>query len=314
MKKTLKNKIILEIKKAAQKKGVDFEFIYRTYYYLMKADKKILFTESMPETTSAISYRLTENKFLMNVFLKRWRFPVQVMERYSSIEQAISFLKKYKKIVVKPERGMHGKGITVGLTNEKDLPLAIAFAQKNDVYQKVILEEFNQGDDYRVLVIGKKKVFVSKKEPVFVVGNGKDKIIDLLQKRNKNLIKRYQAERDDIMEKCLQEQCLSFSDVLENGQKIYLKKTANIKSGGTPTDYTDKISPKIKSVVIEIANKLEMDVAGFDIMTEDISSEDFEIIEINAYPGLLLHIYPVKGKSYNVADEIVKYFFFSNKF
>ena len=314
MKKKIKNKIILEIKKAAQKRGVDFEFIHRTYYYLSKNGKKIMFTESMPETTSAISYRLTESKFLMNVFLKRWGFPVQTMERYSDMEQAISFLKKHKKIVIKPERGMHGKGITVGLTNEKDLSSAIVFAQKNDIYQKVVLEKFSQGDDYRVLVIGRKKVFVSKKEPVFVIGNGKDKIIDLLKKRNKKLIKRYQAERDDIMEKCLQEQSLSFSDVLENGQKIYLKKTANIKSGGTPVDYTDKISAQIKNAVIKIANELKIDVAGFDIMTKDIAGEDFAIIEINAYPGLLLHIYPVKGKAYNVADEIVKYFFFSNKF
>lgn len=313
MKKTTKNKIILEIKEAAQKRGVNFEFIYRTYYYLIKDDKKIMFTESMPETTSATSYRLTENKFLMNVFLKKGGFPVQAMERYSTIEQAISFLKKYKKIVIKPERGMHGNGITVGITRKKDLPRAIDFARKNDVYQKVILEEYNQGDDYRVLVIGKKKVFVSKKEPVFIIGNGKDKIIDLLQKRNKSLIKRYRAERDYVMEKCLQEQDLSFSSILENGQKIYLKKTANIKSGGIPIDYTDKISPKIKSVAIEVVNKLKMDVAGFDIMTKDIAGEDFVIIEINAYPGLLLHIYPVKGKSHNVADEIVKYFF-SNKF
>ncbi len=309
-----KNKIILEIAQAAKKRGVEFEFIHRTYYYLKNAEKKIMFTESMPETTSAISYRLTESKFLTNVFLRKWSVPVSEMERYLNINQAIKFLKKHKKIVIKPERGIHGKGITVGITKEKELVPAIEFAKKNDAYNKVVLEKYSCGDDYRVLIIGRKKIFVSKKEPVFIIGDGQNDISNLLQKRNKKLIKRYRAERDDLMEKCLNDQNLSFSSIIKKNQKVYLKKTANIKSGGTPVDFTDKISSEIKKVVIDIANKLKMDVAGFDIITEDIGGNKFTIIEINAFPGLLLHIYPVKGKSHNVADEIVKYFFFPEKF
>ena len=309
MSEKIKNKIILEIKKSAKKFGVNFEFIYRTYFYLSKSNKKILFTESMPETTSALSYRITENKFLTNIFLRKNDFPVQKMEYYFDKDQANSFLQKYKKIVIKPEQGMHGKGITIGIINKKDIIEAVSFAKKNDSHGKVLLEAYNQGDDYRVLVIGRKKVFVSKKEPVFVIGNGKDNISDLLAQRNEKLVERYSAKKDGIMNKCLVDQGLSFEDVLSKSQKIYLKKTANIKRGGTQTDYTDRISDKIKKTAIDIAEKLKMDIAGIDIMTNDISGDKFSIIEINAYPGLLLHIYPVHGKAYNVADELVKFFF-----
>ena len=312
--KTTKNKIILEMKKSAEKMGVDFEFIYRTYYLLKKDNNEIMFTESMPETTSAITYRLTENKFLMNKFLQDWNFPVLEMERYLDMKQAKIFLAKHNKIVVKPERGMHGKGITVGLTKISYLEQALVFARENDPYQKVILEKFQEGDDYRALVIGRKKIFVAKKEPAYIIGDGKNNIDYLLKKRNEKLLKRYHVKKDEVMIRCLEDQKLSVSDVIKKNQKIYLKRTANIKSGGTPIDCTDKISSQIKKQLIEITNKLKIDVAGFDIMTKDISSNEFVIIEINSYPGLLLHIYPTEGKAHNVTDEIVKYFFFPEKF
>jgi len=75
--KETENKIILKIKEAAEARGLEFQFIKRTYYYLKSKDKKIMFSESLPETTSAISYRIMENKFLANFFLRRWGFPVQ---------------------------------------------------------------------------------------------------------------------------------------------------------------------------------------------------------------------------------------------
>ncbi len=312
--KTTKNKIILEMKKSAEKMGVNFEFIRRTYYLLKKDGKEIMFTESMPETTNAIVYRLTENKFLMNQFLRDWNFPAPEMERYSDIEQAKEFLNKYGKIVVKPERGMHGKGITVGLTKNSHLKQAIDFAKENDPYKKVVLEKFQEGDDYRALVIGRKKVFVAKKEPAHIIGDGENSVEYLLKKRNEKLLKRYHVKKDEVMTRCLKEQKLSVNDIVEKNRKVYLKRTANIKSGGTPVDYTDKISPQIKKQLVKIANKLKIDVAGFDVMTKDIAGNKFTIIEINSYPGLLLHIYPTGGKSHNVADEIVKYFFFPEKF
>jgi len=312
--KETKNKIILEIKKSAEKFEIDFEFVYKTYFYLSKGGKKILFTESMPETTSALSYRITENKFLTNKFLKKNSFPMQAMEQYSDMDHAVKFLSKHKKIVIKPAQGIHGKGITVGIEDSKQLSEAINFAQKNDPYGKVLLEAFCDGDDFRVLVIGRKKVFVSKREPAFIIGNGKADIGNLIDLRNQKLIERYRIKKDDLVKKNLKELDYSFSSILEEKEKVYLKKTANIKGGGTASDFTDKISDTIRNAAIEISNNLKMDVLGIDVITEDISSDKFKVIEVNAYPGILLHIYPVYGKSYNVADEIVKYFFLKEEF
>lgn len=309
MEKEIKNQIILEIKKSAEKFGVDFEFVFKTYYYLSKGDKKILFSESMPETTNALNYRITENKILSNVFLKREGFPVQDVIQYTNFNQAEEFLREHKKIVIKPVQGIHGKGVSVGIEDEKQLLEAIDFAEKNDPRGKVLLEVFCKGDDHRILVIGKEKVYATKKEPAFVVGDGKSSIDKLIDLRNGKLLERYRVKKDDLVKDNIKKEGYTFSSILEKNKKIYLKKTANIKSGGTPTDATEKISDTIRKTAIALSKSLDMDVVGIDLITEDISGDNFKIIEVNAYPGILLHIYPVHGKSYNVADEIVKYFF-----
>lgn len=304
-----KNKIILEIKKSAEKFGVEFEFIYKTYFYLAKGDKKILFSESMPETTNALIYRITENKLVGNNFLKNGNFPVLEMEEFKDYNQAISFLKRNDKIVVKPIHGIHGKGVTVELDNEGDLEEAILFAKKNDPRGKVLLEKFVLGNDYRILVIGKKNIFVSKREPAFVIGNGKLKIKELIDIRNNLLIDRYWAKKDRVTLEILRKSGFDFDSVPKEGEKVFLRKTANVKSGGTATDATEDISEEIKKIAIAIACFMNMDVVGIDIITEDIGGKNFSIIELNAYPGLLLHIYPTYGKPRMVADEIVKHFF-----
>lgn len=314
MEKEIKNTIILEIKKSAEKLGVDFEFVNRTYFYLSKGNRKMLFSESMPETTSAMAYRITENKVLTNIFLKRSGFPVQDLEQYFDMEQAKIFLKKHKKIVIKPIQGIHGKGVTVGVEKDSEINEAIKFAKENDPRGGVLLEDFCEGSDFRVLVIGRKKVFVSKREPAFIIGDGKIKIDKLIDLRNEKLIERYRVKKDAVVEKNLKEMGYSFDSILEDKKKIYIKKTANVKSGGTASDFTDKVSKAIRDSAISISNVFNMDVAGIDIITNDIGGDDFKIIEINAYPGILLHIYPVYGKSHNVADEIVGYFFKENGF
>jgi len=305
----IKNKIVLEFQKSAKRLGVDFEFVYRTYFYLSKDNKRILFSESMPETTDALSYRITENKLMGNIFLKRNNFPVLDCEKLESLGQAKLFLEKNKKIVVKPIGGIHGKGITVGIENEDELEKAIDFAKKYDKKGDVLLEKFFNGNDCRVLVIGKEKVFASKREPAFVVGDGKLTIDDLIDKRNSVLLDRYWVKKDEITIDHIKKMGYELGSVLEKDKKIFLRKTANVKSGGTATDLTGKISKKMQDMAIEISKYMNMDVIGIDFLTQDIEGDDFCILEMNAYPGILLHIYPVKGKPYPVADEIIKSLF-----
>lgn len=305
-----KNKIILEIQKSAERLGVEFKFIFKTYFYLSKGDKKILFSESMPETTNALMYRISENKVVGNIFLKNKNFPVLAMEEYVNDEQAINFLNKNKKIVIKPVRGIHGKGISVGVENKDDLLEAISFAQENDPRRKVLFEKFALGDDYRILVIGKNKIFASRRDPAFVMGDGKMKIDELIKKRNSLLIDRYWVKKDEVTLKILKKAGYDLESVPAKDEKVFLRKTANVKSGGTATDVTDSISDEIKNTAIGVAKYMNMDVMGMDIITEDVKGNNFNIIEVNAYPGLLLHIYPSYGKPRMVADEIIKSLFF----
>ncbi len=309
------NKISKTMISNALELGLKVEKITNSNFKVSNGEKVIRFVGSMPETTSAIDYRLAMDKFFTNKILKKIGIPVLAMEKFKDIESAQRFLKENQKIVVKPRKGTHGKGITVGVTNNKQLQKAIALAQDNGVGEEVTLEKYFSGDDFRILVIGKKKIFVINRVPAQVVGDGKKKISELIDDFNHNLKNySYPIEKDKITLTVLSFQNKTLQSIPQKGEKIFLRFTANVKSGGMSIEMTDKINPKTKENAIKIAKAFNMDIVGIDWLSPDISQEKGFFIEINAYPGILLHHYPTHGKSYNVAQELLNYFFFPANF
>ncbi len=310
------NKIAKKVIATAQQMGLKIEMITHGTFYLSNQKKKMMFAGCMPETTSAISYRLSTDKFFTNQILKKHGFPVLDMERYKNFQQAQEFLKRNKKIVIKPRNGIHGKGITVGITKNGQIKKAVLLAEYSDEIKKVILEKYVTGKDYRILVVGYKKIFVINRVPAFVKGDGQNTIRQLWQQFNQsnNGKYHYPVPDDNITETIIKEQGYRWDNVPNKNELVFLRKTANIKSGGLAIEVTDKINPKVKKQAIAISELFKLDIAGIDWISKDIASEKGYFIEVNAYPGILLHYYPTEGKSYDVARELLNYFFFPDKF
>lgn len=217
-------------------------------------------------------------------------------------------------LVVKPIDGNHGRGIT---TNIKTMEEALsAFRVAKQISDEVIIEEFIQGLDYRFLVINYKLVAVAKRTPAMVMGDGVLTIQQLIDQTNRDPNRGDGHEKmmttikiDEITNAILKKKNLKLDDVLPIGEILFLKDTANMSSGGTSRDVTDLVHPYNVFLAERAARILNLDICGIDVVAKDINvpltREIGGIVEINACPGLRMHLSPSKGIARNVAESIV---------
>lgn len=220
-------------------------------------------------------------------------------------------------VVLKPQYGNKGKGVILNIKNEKELLNAYSNLIKK--YKDIMIEKYHKGRDYRVCMVNYEVVAVSLRIPPFVVGNGKDTIKQLIDELNSNPERGNDHENnltkikiDNEVINYIKEQGASLNKVLEKNKKIILRKNANISTGGEAIDCTDIICEENIKLCIRAAKALKLDICGIDICTDDISkpiidNEDINgiIMEINAAPGLRMHLNPSKGKPRDIGKHIV---------
>ncbi len=221
-------------------------------------------------------------------------------------------------LVVKPIDGNHGRGIT---TNVKTIEEAIAaFRVAKEISDEVIIEEFIQGLDYRFLVVNYKLVAVAKRTPAMIMGDGASTIQELIDQTNRDPQRGDGHEKvlttikvDEITNTILAKKKLKLDSVLPIGEILFLKDTANLSSGGTSRDVTDLIHPYNVFLAERAARILNLDICGIDVVAKDINipltREIGGIVEINACPGLRMHLSPSKGIARNVSESIVNMLF-----
>lgn len=221
-------------------------------------------------------------------------------------------------LVIKPINGNHGRGATINIRNREEAVDALAAAKK--ISRGVICEKFITGFDHRVLVIDYKFVAAAKRTPALVVGDGKSRIMALIDAVNSDPRRGYGHEKvltsikvDENTKMILKERNLTLDSVLPKDEVLYLKSTANISTGGTATDVTDLVHPHNVFMAERIARIIGLDVCGIDIMTDDISVPISEnggaILEVNAAPGFRMHLAPTEGLPRNVAEPVIDMLF-----
>lgn len=221
-------------------------------------------------------------------------------------------------LVIKPINGNHGRGATINIRTESEAKEALALAKK--ISRAVICEKFITGFDHRVLVINYRFVAAAKRTPAMVTGNGKHTIQQLIDEVNKDPRRGYGHEKvltaikvDDTTLNILKDKNLSLDSVLQAGEIVYLKSTANISTGGTATDITDLVHPHNVFMAERIARIVGLDICGIDIMTSDLSEPltetDGAILEVNAAPGFRMHLAPTDGLPRNVAEPVIDMLF-----
>ncbi|SFQ72603.1 cyanophycin synthetase [Hymenobacter arizonensis] len=221
-------------------------------------------------------------------------------------------------IVTKPLDGNHGKGATIYITNWKDAAEGLKAAQAYS--RAVIVEQFIEGFDFRLLVVNGKLIAAAKRTPAAVTGDGTSTIQQLIDEVNKDprrgvghekVLTAIKADKHTL--DILKNKDLTLKSVLPAGETMYLKSTANISTGGTASDVTDQMHPYNVLLAERVAGIVGLDICGIDLMATDIAVPLNEsrgaVIEVNAAPGFRMHISPAEGLPRNVAAPVVDMLF-----
>lgn len=265
--------------------------------------------------TSSIGVELACDKEDTKYLLEQAEVQVprgDIISRESSLEEACSYVGF--PLVVKPIDGNHGRGITVNITNYQDA--LVAFKAAKEVSNKVIIEKYITGEDYRLLVINNILVAAAKRTPAHVVGDGVSSIKQLVDKENSNPRRGYGHENvltqitiNNLTRTILEAIGYTEDSVPLKDEVVILKDTANLSTGGTAEDVTDIVHPSNVSMAERISKIIDLDICGIDIMTTDISKPLEEtggaVLEVNAGPGFRMHLAPTIGLPRNVAAPVV---------
>ncbi|GAB3536840.1 cyanophycin synthetase [Pontibacter brevis] len=225
-------------------------------------------------------------------------------------------------IVIKPLDGNHGKGASININDLKDAQKGFAEARKFS--SGVIVEQYIQGSDFRLLVINRRFVAASMRTPAMVTGDGTSTIKQLINRENKNSNRGIGHEKsltkiqvDKQTQSILKSRKITLDTVLPEGEVLYLKSTANLSTGGTATDVTDLVDPYNILMAERIAGLVGLDICGIDVMTTDIAIPLNEtrgaVLEVNAAPGFRMHVSPTYGLPRNVAEPVIDMLFPRNE-
>lgn len=267
------------------------------------------------DRTSAIAQEVAQDKNLANQILREVGIPVPAGEPVSSSDEAWAVAQDLGlPVVVKPQDGNQGRGVACNLTSELQVRAAYESALKES--KRVIVERFYPGNDYRLLVVGDKLVAAARREPAHVIGDGVRSVSQLVEIANRDprrgdhhanvLSKMY---LDAVSLGVLRDQGLFPNSVPAPGTKVLIRRNANLSTGGTAVDVTDLVHPETAARAVEAAQAIGLEIAGLDVICKDISqpleSQDGVIVEINAAPGLRMHLAPSDGKPRPVGEAIV---------
>ncbi|ABY93657.1 MAG: cyanophycin synthetase [Thermoanaerobacter sp.] len=274
---------------------------------------------TISQNTSCIAVDIASDKILTKQILKDHGFPVPEGDVAYNEEEAIAIAEEIGyPVAIKPYNGNQGKGVHLNITNREEV--SIAYRNAKSYSDLVIVEKHIQGKHYRVLVVGEKVVAVAEKIPAHVIGDGIHTIEELVEMENKNPLRGKGHEKpltkltiDTISKMTLKKQGFDLENIPKKGEKVFLRESANLSTGGIAIDKTDDIHPYNIEIAVRAAKAIGLDIAGIDITMEDIKKplikENGAIIEINASPGIRMHHYPSKGKPRNVAKAIVDMLF-----
>lgn len=270
---------------------------------------------SLTDSASCISVDIASDKQMTKRLLADNNIPVPYGILVRTKQEALEAAEKVGyPLVIKPGDSNQGKGVTVNICSEDKIPAAFSEARKYS--KKVMVERYINGKDYRVLVVGGQVCAVAERRPPKVTGDGVRTIAQLVEYENTNPLRGEDHEKpltyislDEIALSYLKTQGLSPDSVLKAGHSINLRQNGNISTGGTAKNCTRDIHPQNEQYAVAAAKVLGLDVAGIDMSTPDISipidNNRGAVIEVNAAPGLRMHLHPSEGEPINVAEEIL---------
>jgi GNAT-family acetyltransferase (TIGR03103 family) len=278
----------------ARRRGiiVDIVDVPTSMFRLSLGGRSVLCRESLSSATSATAMTVCDDKALTRRILlgADLRVPAQCVADESGTAAAV-FLKEHGAVVVKPARGEQGRGIAVNLTMLEEVTAAVEEARR--YCETVLIEEFVEGHDVRIVVIDFKVVAAAIRRPAQVIGTGRHTIRELIDRQSRRRAAATGGESriptDAETERCVSSFGYAMEDVLPAGEKLFVRRTANLHTGGTIHDITDEIHHELVAASIQAARAIDIPVVGLDLIVPDIGGPDYRFIEANERPGLANH-------------------------
>jgi len=301
---------------AARSRGIPFRRLNKgsliQFGYGSK-QRRILASET--DRTTAIAEAIAQDKNLTRDLLSGIGVPVPEGRPVESADDAWEAAEEIGvPVVVKPQDGNQGRGVTTNLSTKEQVVRAYEIAYEES--SSVIVEKYIPGCDYRLLVIGGKLVAAARREPANVIGDGLHSIQQLIDVVNQD--PRRGEHHGTVLSKIhindaamvvLKEQGFVPESVPAAGQRVLIRRNANLSTGGTAVDVTDKVHPDWVARGVEAARMVGLDVAGIDVVAIDIAepcvSGTGAIVEVNAAPGLRMHLAPSDGQPRPVGEAII---------
>ncbi len=277
----------------ARRRGISVEVLDTAagIFKLRYAGHEMLCRESLTELTGGVAMTWCQDKVLTSRRLSSIGLRVPRQHTAGDPQADAQFLKECGAIVVKPALGEQGKGISVDVRTEEHMAEAIERAAREGGH--VVLEELCPGQDLRIVVIGYKVVAAAIRKAAEVIGDGTSTVAQLIERQSARRAAATGGESripvDAETERCLAGQGLTYDSVLENGQAVQVRKTANLHTGGTIHDVTAELHPVLRDAAETAARALRIPVVGLDFLVPSPDSDQYVIIEANERPGLANH-------------------------
>jgi len=271
------------------------------------------------DASSAIAESIAQDKELTKKLFRMAGLPVPEGRPVKDVEDAWAVAQEIGlPVVVKPQDGNQGKGVAVNVKTRQELETAFEIALR--YRENIMVERYLPGSDYRMLVIGDKLVAAARREPALVVGDGVHTVRQLVDTVNADPLRgeghSYPLTRiriDEVAMSCLQEQNLDDNSVPPKGMRVIMRNNANLSTGGSATDVTDDVHPEVAASAVMAAQMVGLDICGVDIVCESmlrpLEEQNGGIIEVNAAPGLRMHLTPSFGKGRDVGKAVIDQMF-----
>jgi cyanophycin synthetase len=267
------------------------------------------------DATSAIAESIAQDKELTKKLLHAAGVPVPLGRPVTSAQDAWAAAQEIGlPVVVKPRDGNQGKGISVNIATQEGVMTAYNTAKS--FRDDVLVERYLPGSDFRLLVVGNKLVAAARRDPPLVIGNGKNTVCELVELVNADprrgeghATSLTKIRLDDIAKNRLKEQGLDENSVPAKGTRVILRNNANLSTGGTATDVTDDVHQEVAARAIAAAQMVGLDICGVDVVCESVllpmEEQGGGVVEVNAAPGLRMHLSPSFGKGRDVGEAVI---------
>jgi cyanophycin synthetase len=276
---------------------------------------------TMTSQTGSLGVDIASDKKLTNRLLAATGVPVPRAEVVRDEDEAIAAARRIGyPVAVKPLDGNHGRGVILNLADADEVRAGYRLARAESRRGGVVVETYLTGNDYRCLVIGGELRAVAQRVPAHVEGDGTHTLEQLVDLTNADPRRGIGHEKvltriklDDESIGYAREQGFELSDVPPRGDRVYLKRTGNMSTGGISIDRTEEVHPDNAELAELAARVVGLDIAGIDLICPDVSLPVREtgggIVEVNAAPGFRMHTNPTEGEAQYVAKPVIDMLF-----